>query len=125
MLKKMGHKIRIASNGKEAIDQFNSEKPDLILMDCEMPEVDGYSATKTIRKLEKEKEHTPIVALTAHALPERLKTCIEENFTAFTMTAFLIIYWIASITGNLNIGVRHVLPVFPFTFIILIHCLLR
>jgi len=49
---------------------------------------------------------------------KRLKNCIEKNFTAFTMTAFLMIYWITSITGNLNIGVRHVLPVFPFTFIL-------
>ena len=49
---------------------------------------------------------------------KRLKNCIEENFTAFTMAVFLIIYWLTSITGNLNIGVRHVLPVFPFTFIL-------
>jgi len=49
---------------------------------------------------------------------KRLRNCIEENFTAFTMAAFLMIYWIASITGNLNIGVRHVLPVLPFTFIL-------
>ncbi|MCP6718545.1 MAG: glycosyltransferase family 39 protein [Patescibacteria group bacterium] len=48
----------------------------------------------------------------------RTKECISENFTAFSMTLFLIIYWLTSITGNLNIGVRHVLPVFPFTYIL-------
>lgn len=49
---------------------------------------------------------------------ERIKKCILDNFTAFSMLVFLLIYWITSISGNLNIGVRHILPVFPFTYIL-------
>lgn len=48
----------------------------------------------------------------------RLKRCIAENFTQFSMVVFLGIYWLTSISGNLNIGVRHILPVFPFTFVL-------
>ncbi len=49
---------------------------------------------------------------------QRLKECILNNFTAFSMMMFLLIYWTASILGSLNIGVRHILPVFPFTYIL-------
>lgn len=49
---------------------------------------------------------------------QRLRECILNNFTAFSMMTFLLIYWAASILGSLNIGVRHVLPVFPFTYIL-------
>jgi len=49
---------------------------------------------------------------------ERLKECILNNFTAFSMMMFLLIYWASSIIGSLNIGLRHILPVFPFTYIL-------
>jgi len=49
----------------------------------------------------------------------RMKRCISENFTQFTMALLLIIYWGTSITGNLNIGVRHILPVFPLTYVLI------
>jgi len=49
---------------------------------------------------------------------ERLKECILNNFTAFSMMTFILIYWGASILGSLNIGLRHILPVFPFTYIL-------
>ena len=48
----------------------------------------------------------------------RLTKCVREHFTEFSMTVFLVIYWVTSVYGNLNIGVRHVLPVFPFTYIL-------
>lgn len=50
---------------------------------------------------------------------ERLKTWIKKHFTEFSMMIFLVIYWITSITGNLNIGVRHILPTFPFMYILI------
>lgn len=48
----------------------------------------------------------------------RTKECIQNNFTAFSMMMFLLVYWIASIIGSLNIGLRHILPVFPFTYVL-------
>jgi len=65
----------LANNGKEAIEAFKSKKYDLILMDCQMPVLDGYEATKEIRIIEAGKSHTPIVALTANALATDENKC--------------------------------------------------
>ncbi len=65
-----GHTYSLALNGKEALDLYSKEEFDLILMDIQMPEMDGYTATKRIREIEKDTgKKTPIVALTAHAMP--------------------------------------------------------
>jgi len=76
MLKKMGHTVKIASNGIEAVDAFVSEAFDLILMDGQMPEMDGLEAATEIRRIEKEAPdflaqrsgHVPIIAVTANAM---------------------------------------------------------
>jgi signal transduction histidine kinase/ActR/RegA family two-component response regulator len=72
ILKNHGHSCDVAHNGREAIAAFKENSYDLVLMDCQMPEVDGYVATLKIRKFEKTKQNsqarTPIIALTAHAL---------------------------------------------------------
>jgi hypothetical protein len=54
----------------------------------------------------------------------KTKQCILDNFALFSMAVFIIIYWTTSVTGNLNIGVRHVLPVFPFTYVLIVAGLL-
>ncbi|HJP18971.1 MAG: hypothetical protein CMD96_07070 [Gammaproteobacteria bacterium] len=71
-LKKTPHTIDIAENGQIALDQFIPGKYDIVLMDIEMPVMDGLTATKKIRKIEKENGHkpVPVVALSAHALKE-------------------------------------------------------
>ena len=69
MLKKIGHRIDVANNGKEAVSAFQKKKFDLIFMDIQMPEMDGMEATAAIRALESKSEtHTPIVAVTANAI---------------------------------------------------------
>ena len=71
MLLKLGASVVLASNGREAVERFGADAFDLVLMDCQMPEMDGYEATGAIRAREmKEGRHTPIVALTASALPQ-------------------------------------------------------
>src|SRR6056297_184931 len=71
MLEKNNYKYDIAMNGKAAIDKYENNNYDLILMDIQMPVMDGIQATKKIRLIEKENkknEHIPIVALTSHAI---------------------------------------------------------
>lgn len=69
----------IASNGLEAVEKFEKENYDLILMDMQMPVMDGLTATKKIREIEKVKGegNIPIIALTAYALEEQKRLCLE------------------------------------------------
>ena len=69
ILESWGCKVTMVNNGREALDMVKSQEFDLVLMDIHMPEMDGISATKKIRKLgDKEKTALPIIALTANAL---------------------------------------------------------
>jgi len=80
-LKKTAYQIDIAENGEIAVNKFTSGKYDLVLMDMQMPVMDGYTATKEIRKWEaKEKvEATPIVALTAYATKDEEKKSLDAG----------------------------------------------
>jgi len=71
----------MAANGKEAVQAVKEQKYDLIFMDCQMPELDGYSATGEIREFEKltGDAYTPIVALTAHAMSGDRERCISAG----------------------------------------------
>jgi len=68
LLEKLGYEVRVAADGQTALAEWQTGKFDLIFMDCQMPIMDGYEATRAIRRLENENIHTPIVALTAHAM---------------------------------------------------------
>src|SRR5215472_5180581 len=69
ILERLGHKVQVANNGKEALERLPAEEFDLILMDVQMPEMDGLEATKAIRAAESGTgKHVPIVAMTAHAM---------------------------------------------------------
>ena len=79
LLEKMGVKsVDLANNGVEALKMAQEKKYDLILMDCQMPKMDGYQATKEIRESELSKgSHTPIVAMTANAMAGDKEKCLE------------------------------------------------
>jgi len=68
LLEKRGHRVTLAENGREAVAAFQSHQFDVVLMDVQMPEMDGLEATAAIRQLESAAARTPIVALTAHAM---------------------------------------------------------
>ena len=80
-----GHEVTIAENGKVAVEKFPQEQPDLILMDLEMPEMNGFEATTRIRALEAGEQWawTPIVFLTGSDTPENLVTAIESGADDF------------------------------------------
>jgi CheY-like chemotaxis protein len=68
ILHKAGHHVTVAENGREAVDAIRSANYDLVLMDIQMPELDGVEATRLIRALPPPKSGLPIIALTAHAM---------------------------------------------------------
>ena len=77
MLELMGCQVDIACNGTIAVEKQKSHHYDAIFMDVQMPEKDGYTATREIRQ--QEKKRTPIIALTASALPEDKEKCLEAG----------------------------------------------
>lgn len=87
MLKRLGMTADIAKNGEEALAlyQQNYERYQLVLMDCEMPEIDGYQATQQIRAFEHEYnlKSVTIVALTAHAMRDQQQRCVQAGMDDF------------------------------------------
>ena len=72
--------VTLAYNGLAAVEEYRNGTFDLVLMDCQMPEMDGYEATRTIRHLEAvQGRRTPIVALTAHAMAGSRETSLESG----------------------------------------------
>ena len=86
LLRKFGCQAELAVNGIKTVECFQAAFYDLILMDCHMPEMDGYEATAEIRRLEAALPEggvrIPIVALTAGAMQEELERCLEVGMDA-------------------------------------------
>jgi CheY-like chemotaxis protein len=83
MLGKMGHRITLATNGLEALEQWRQGDFDLILMDVQMPEMNGLQATTQIRREEAMGAHVPIVAMTASAMSEERDRCLAAGMDDF------------------------------------------
>lgn len=77
ILKKIGYNATVAANGQEAVDMLQADSYDLVLMDCHMPLMDGYEATKAIRELQGEIANVPIVAMTADAAMSDRERCLS------------------------------------------------
>jgi CheY-like chemotaxis protein len=83
VLESAGHRVWTAANGKEAAQSVQTEGFDLILMDVEMPNMDGLESTRAIRAAEAPNLHVPIYALTAHASPDDRARCLAAGMDGF------------------------------------------
>lgn len=84
ILERMGCTVEVAVNGLEAVNAVREATPyDVIVMDCLMPTMDGFEATRQIRRLEGERQHTPIVALTASAMRGDREKCLAVGMTDY------------------------------------------
>lgn len=89
MLQHFGCKADIAANGLEAINMYQPAKHDLIFMDCQMPEMDGYEATRVIRKKETGRR-VPIIAMTAHAMSSDREKCLQAGMDDYMSKPFTL-----------------------------------
>jgi CheY-like chemotaxis protein len=84
ILGKMGHSAVVANNGKEVLSLLAQQTFDLVLMDIQMPEMDGLTATKKIREGELQSHsHMPIIAMTAHAMKGDRERCLEGGMDGY------------------------------------------
>ncbi len=84
ILQKQGHSVVIAGNGLEAFEKIGSDDFDLVLMDVQMPEMDGLEATRLIRRMEDTRlRNIPIIAMTAHAVKGDEEMCLEAGMDAY------------------------------------------
>jgi CheY-like chemotaxis protein len=84
LLQKMGHKVTLAANGEEAVRAHLTAAFDVILMDVQMPEMNGFEATARIREREKiTGEHVAIIALTAHAIQGDSQRCLDAGMNDY------------------------------------------
>jgi two-component system sensor histidine kinase/response regulator len=84
LLEKRGHEVAVAGNGKAALEALEQQTSDLVLMDVQMPEMDGLQATEAIRQGElKSGKHIPIIAMTAHAMAGDKERCLEAGMDGY------------------------------------------
>ena len=81
-LQRLGHRSEAASTGREALQKLSQNRFDMVLMDCQMPELDGYSTTRIIRR-SLAYASLPIIALTAHALAEERQRCLDAGMNDY------------------------------------------
>jgi signal transduction histidine kinase/ActR/RegA family two-component response regulator len=84
LLERRGYTVTVAANGREALAATEREAFDLVLMDVQMPEMDGFEATATLREKEKDTgEHLPIIAMTAHAMKGDRQRCLDAGMDGY------------------------------------------
>ena len=79
MLEQLGCQVSTVKNGKEAVEMWSQLPYEVVFMDCQMPELDGYAATATIRERENGGYRTPIVAMTANAMEGDRERCLDSG----------------------------------------------
>ncbi len=92
MLHALGHDVTLVTNGHEAVEMFRSREFDIVLLDCRMPKMDGYEATRAMREWERRHDRppTPIIALTANALEGDRERCMASGMDDYLSKPFTI-----------------------------------
>ena len=88
ILSRAGHLVEIAGDGTEAVAAAEENSYDLILMDIQMPRMDGVTAARKIRQLNGPARHTPIIAMTANALPEQVRAFRQAGMDDYVAKPF-------------------------------------
>jgi len=88
MLEMLGFRVNVADNGQEGINELQTENYDLVLMDCQMPVLDGYAATQQIRQMESDLKSIPIIALTANAMTGDAEKCLNAGMDDYLSKPF-------------------------------------
>ena len=103
MLVKRGHEVHVSSNGREAVDAVRQRDYDVVLMDIQMPEMDGFEATQAIRAMPKGKD-LPIIGLTAHALSGERERCLSRGMSDYLAKPFKGHELFALVEGSVERG---------------------
>jgi PAS domain S-box-containing protein len=83
ILERVGYAVEVCSTGIQAVDAVTARSFDAVLMDCQMPEMDGYEATRLVRLVEGTRRHTPIIAITASAMTSDRERCLACGMDDF------------------------------------------
>jgi two-component system sensor histidine kinase/response regulator len=84
LLEQRGLEVDVATNGREAVEMHERTPYDAIFMDCQMPDLDGYDATREIRRREGEDRHTPVIAMTASTMPGDTERCLAAGMDYYS-----------------------------------------
>lgn len=114
MLEKIGFSASVADNGQEGLDRLQNESFDLVLMDCQMPVLDGYAATRELRKREslapEESARLPVIALTANAMTGDSEKCLASGMDDYLSKPFeehvleeKIVFWLSTRLSELSV----------------------
>lgn len=105
LLQRRGHSVRIVEDGAEAVKAVSEDNFDVILMDVQMPNLDGFQATAAIREREKDSgDHIPIIAMTAHAMRGDRERCLAAGMDGYVSKPLRSEDFYAAIEGNLRAG---------------------
>jgi signal transduction histidine kinase/CheY-like chemotaxis protein len=114
VLEKHGHNVAIATNGRQALQRLENQEFDLVLMDVQMPEMDGFETTAMIRKMEEATgAHLPIVAMTAHAMQGDKERCLAAGMDGYLSKPLSVKELLAVVQSLLEKSRLDARPPFP------------